>query len=194
MQPDQSTEKEHSKHSWVRWIFPVMCMQCEDAPCIETCPEEAIRKRGDGIVWIDEDKCIGCGECIAMCVYGAMSPRWDSSAELLSKKMVEYAHAVLKDKKAIFVSFIMDISPDCDCWHMNRPAVTPDIGIAASTDPVALDQACIDLVLQNAGEDPFLKAHPNITWRTQLEYAEEIGLGSREYELIKVACEVDKNK
>jgi len=165
----------------------VACRMCE-----KNCPTGAITV--EKVARIDYDKCIGCGECIAMCVYGAMSPQWDSSSELLSKKMVEYAYAVLKDKKAVFISFIMDISPDCDCWHMNRPAVTPDIGIAASTDPVALDQACIDLVLQNAGEDPFLKAHPNITWRTQLEYAEEIGLGSREYELIKVACEVDKNR
>ncbi len=55
-----------------RWIFPVMCMQCEDAPCIETCPEEAIRKRDDGIVWIDEDRCIGCGECMDVCPYKAI--------------------------------------------------------------------------------------------------------------------------
>lgn len=56
-----------------RWIFPVMCMHCEDASCMETCPEKAISKREDGIVWINEEKCVGCGECIDICPYGAIS-------------------------------------------------------------------------------------------------------------------------
>ena len=56
-----------------RWVFPVMCMHCEDAPCVKICPEEAIHKRDDGIVWVDEDRCIGCGECIDVCPYGVIS-------------------------------------------------------------------------------------------------------------------------
>ena len=54
-----------------RWIFPIFCMQCENAPCINACPEDAIYKE-DGIVVINEDKCIGCGECKGVCPYGAI--------------------------------------------------------------------------------------------------------------------------
>jgi len=104
--------------------------------------------------------CIGCGQCIAVCNYEAVEPSWDSSAELLSKKMVEYAKAVLKDKRAIFVNFIVNVSPDCDCWHVNRPAVAPDIGIVVSDDPVAIDQACIDLVLKPPTKIPSFRFIP----------------------------------
>lgn len=160
------------------------CIACR--MCERNCPVGAITV--SKVAVIDYTRCIGCGQCIAMCNYGAILPKWDNSSELLSKKMVEYTYAVLKDKPAVFVSFITDISPDCDCWNTNRPAVAPNIGIAASTDPVALDQACIDLVIQATGEDPFLRVHPKVSWSTQLQYAEEIGLGTRKYELVKVAC------
>lgn len=160
------------------------CVACRT--CERFCPTGAIRV--SKIAKIDYDVCIGCGQCIAVCNYGAVEPSWDSSAELLSKKMVEYAKAVLKDKRAIFVNFIVNVSPDCDCWHVNRPAVAPDIGIAVSDDPVAIDQACIDLVLKATHQDPFLQVHPNVSWETQLAYAEQIGLGSRRYELVEVAC------
>lgn len=157
------------------------CVSC--GMCETYCPTGAV-KVGDRAV-IDYDACIGCGQCVAMCNYGAMVPEWNASSDLLSRKMVEYSHAVLKGKreKTIFVSFITNISPDCDCWSINRPPIAPDIGIAASTDPVALDQACVDLVMNKVGEDPFHKAHPEVSWKEQLEYAEQFGLGSRKYEL-----------
>jgi len=112
------------------------------------------------IARIDYNVCIGCGQCIAVCNYEAVEPSWDSSAELLSKKTVEYAKAVLKDKRAIFVNFIVNVSPDCDCWHVNRPAVAPDIGIVVSDDPVAIDQACIDLVLKPPTKIPSFRFIP----------------------------------
>jgi uncharacterized Fe-S center protein len=96
----------------------------------------------------------------------------------------------------------MDVSPDCDCWNCNDAAIVPNIGIAASFDPVALDQACADMVTQSAanlntvlkvhkhGElqdvDKFKMIHPNTDWKAGLKYAEEIGLGTVDYELVKV--------
>lgn len=163
----------------------VACRMCE-----RNCPTGAISV--DKVAVIDYDVCIGCGQCIAMCNYGAMVPRWDSSTELLSKKMAEYAKATLIGKKALFVSFITNVSPDCDCWSINRPPIAPDIGIAASADPVALDKACIDLVMKEVGHDPFEEVHPDVTWKTQLEYAEKIGLGKMDYEMVEVAVLKEK--
>lgn len=54
-----------------RWVFPIFCMQCESPPCVEVCPEEATYKREDGIIVIDEAKCIGCGACVEACPYAA---------------------------------------------------------------------------------------------------------------------------
>ncbi len=160
------------------------CVACR--MCQRFCPTGAITVQKHAI--INYDLCIGCGECVAMCNYGAMEPRWDTSNDLLCRKMVEYTKAVLKDKKAVFIAFLTDISPDCDCWNANRQPIAPNIGIVASRDPVALEQACIDLVMETVGKDPFKEIHPKAPWKVQLEYAEEIGLGSRRYELVKVAC------
>jgi len=157
----------------------VACRMCE-----RNCPVGAITVDGHAV--IDYDLCIGCGQCVAMCNYGAMVPQWDASADLLSRKIAEYAKAAINGKPAVFVSFITQVSPDCDCWSINRPPIAPDIGIAASNDPVALDQACVDLVIEATGEDPFKKAHPQVSWSEQLEQAEKIGLGSRQYELKKI--------
>ena len=160
------------------------CIAC--GVCAKYCPTGAIEVEEHAM--IDYDRCIGCGQCIIMCDHGSMKPRWDSSSEMLCMKIAEYSKAVLKGKKAIFVSFMMDISPDCDCWNMNNPPIAPDIGIAVSDDPVALDQACVDLIIEEVGYDPFKKVHPDVDWEVQLIHAEKIGLGSREYELVKVAC------
>ncbi|RKX45903.1 MAG: 4Fe-4S ferredoxin [Thermotogae bacterium] len=176
-------EQHSDSKPYVREENCVACRMCE-----KHCPENAIIV--EKVAKIDYEKCVGCGECIAMCIYGAMSPKWSSSAEILSKKIAEYALAAVKGKKAIFISFLTQISPDCDCWHINKPPVVSDIGFAASSDPVALDQACIDLVLQKAGKDPFLEVHPSVNWKIQLEHAERIGLGSRAYDLVKVACDL----
>jgi hypothetical protein len=141
----------------------------------------------DEVSRIDYNVCIGCGECITMCNYDAIHPTWDSSGEIASKKIAEYAKAALSGKKAVFVSLINNVSPNCDCYFINEPPVAPDIGIVASTDPVSIDKACIDLVMDKVGYDPFRKVHPNVTWKTQLEHAEKIGLGEENYELIEVA-------
>ena len=64
----------------------------------------------------------------------------------MNYKIAEYTKAVLKDKPHFHISFVMNVSPECDCWNHNDAAIIPDLGILASMDPVALDQACADLV------------------------------------------------
>ena len=72
---------------------------------------------------------------------------WDTS-ERLNYKIAEYSVAVLKDKPHFHISFIMNVSPECDCWNHNDAAIIPDLGMLVSADPVALDKACADLVIQ----------------------------------------------
>jgi uncharacterized Fe-S center protein len=158
------------------------CVKCQ--LCARNCPVEAIEI--NEYAQIDYDLCIGCGQCVAMCNFGALVPVWDSSTDQLCKKMAEYTLAVLKEKKSFHISFINNVSPNCDCWSSNDIPVSPDIGIAVSTDPVALDQACIDLVVHEVGHDPFHEVHPETDWSEQLKHAEKIGLGKRKYELIKI--------
>ena len=115
--------------------------------------------------------------------------------------MVEYTSAVLNGKlgKSIFINFLTDISPACDCYGHNDVPIVGDIGILLSIDPVAIDQASVDLVnLQRAaensilessiepGQDKFKGLYPKVNWPLQLEYAEQIGLGSRQYDLISI--------
>ena len=183
------------------------CIGCRI--CEKYCRHAAVTVTG-GKAHIDYGKCVGCGQCVAVCQHeGAVVKDWDSS-ETLNYKIAEYALAVVKDKPSFHISFIMNVSPNCDCWNHNDAAIIPDLGIAASFDPVALDCACADLVkaapvLQNnaitdidsksgkdhshdrhAGEDKFHIVHPDTKWEAGVEHGEKIGLGSREYTLVRV--------
>jgi uncharacterized Fe-S center protein len=158
---------------------------------------------------IDYDKCVGCGQCVAVCQKSAAVIKDYDTSEVLNSKIAEYAYAVVKDKPSFHISFIMNVSPNCDCWGHNDAAIVPDLGIAASFDPVALDCACADMVkaapslMGNAisdkegectcghhhhhkGEDKFRLVHPDTDWESGVAYGEKIGLGCRSYELIHV--------
>jgi len=162
-----------------------------DAECIKWCPTNAISLKADK-AFIDRSKCIGCAECIAVCPTGAISASWAGTPDSIQEKMAEYAYGVLKDKKdrCIFFNYLVEISPNCDCYPHNDPPIVPDIGFLASKDIVAIDQASIDLVNEAhgriKGKDKFRTIYPNINWSVQLSYAEKIGLGSRKYKLNKV--------
>ncbi len=170
-----------------------------DGTCVKWCPADAIALV-DKKAQVDLKKCIGCGECAVSCITGAIGIAWSGSIKLVQEKIVEYAYGVLKPKrgKVGFINFLMDITPDCDCPSWSDAPIVPDIGIVSSKDPVAIDQASIDLVNAqvgninsrlksgfNKGEDKF-KAINEIDWSLQLKYAEKIGLGSRKYELVKI--------
>jgi hypothetical protein len=175
------------------------CTGCGD--CVVHCAQEAIgiNPETEKAV-IDPVKCVGCGECILVCPYGNIQIQWNESIPVFLKKMMEYAYGVMKDRrdKAVFVNFITQVSPACDCYGHNDLPIVGDIGILASRDPVAIDQACVDLVNASPGilgsalkehvpgADKFKDIYPQVDWPLQLEYAEQLRLGAREYELIKV--------
>jgi uncharacterized Fe-S center protein len=154
--------------------------------CVKECPSEAISLK-EGKAQIEEQKCIGCGQRIVCCEEKAIEVRWKRDSELFQKKMVEHALGVLKGKegRVLFLNFLSSITPLCDCWSKSDPAVVPDIGVLGSRDPVAIDQASIDLVNQKAHEDIFRRIH-HFDWSVQLRYAEELGLGRRSYELFEI--------
>ena len=172
--------------------------------CVKHCAHDAIHLNQERKAEIDYSKCVGCGQCIALCQYDSASMGANDTSERLNYKIAEYTKAVLKDKPNFHVSFIMNVSPECDCWNHNDAAVVPDLGIAASFDPVALDKACADLVihapaLQTVNRltesrphehledtDKFRLMHPDTDWLAGLTHAEKIGIGNMQYELIEV--------
>ena len=137
-----------------------------------------------------QDKCIGCGECLAMCRFGAVKYDWDAENELLQKNMAEHALGVLKGKqgRAVFFNYVISVAKDCDCFsRTDIPAIVDDIGILASADAVAIDKAAVDLVETKGGKNlGKLLGNEKLNPRYQLEHAERIGLGTTDYELIEL--------
>lgn len=179
------------------------CLGC--GLCEEHCAHGAISVREDGIAAIDYDRCVGCGQCVATCQSDAAVVNNDSSVDDLNRKIAEYAKAVLLGKPNFHINIIIDVSPECDCWGYNDVPVVPNIGMAASFDPVALDCACSDLVNKapisrtpnsitdrhspeecDRDHDHWHLIHPDTNWRSCMEHAEKIGVGNCEYELIEV--------
>ncbi len=176
------------------------CVGCGE--CVRWCRGHAIKLvkiEGMKKAQITPEKCIGCAECILTCRQQAITIQWNESIPTFMEKMVEYAKAVLKNKagKALFLNFLTDVSPLCDCTPFSDRSIVPSIGILGSSDIVSIDRASVNLVnkapgnsvssLKSAfapGEDKFRALFPEIDWNHQLDYAEELGLGSSDYELI----------
>ena len=155
----------------------------------------------NGKAHIDHDKCVGCGRCIAVCPKNAVQADNDESTTNLNRKIAEYTKAVVDGRPCFHISLVIDVSPNCDCRPENDMAIVPNVGMFASFDPVALDMACVDAVNAqtplrgSAADDAHAKAHvhdhfqrlhPDTNWRSCLEHGEKIGIGTREYELIKI--------
>jgi len=175
-------------------IIAEKCTACKR--CVGACPVDAITISPDRIAAIDFEICYGCGECVASCPYAAIAVQWKTTPEALQEKIVEHVAGVFEGKegKTIYLSFITDVSPDCDCWSFSDAPVVANIGILASTDIVAIDQAAFDMVTQatglpggrgegmGPGDDKFA-AITGVDGTIGLRYAQEHGLGSCDYEL-----------
>ena len=182
-------------------VDPDACRMCRQ--CAKQCGSDAI-SYDSGKAYIDPDLCKGCGRCIGVCAFDAIYTNFDSVSEALGRKMAEYTAAIAAGKPVFWINMIMDVSPDCDCHGENDAPILPNLGMLASFDAVALDQACADLCLKadplpnsqltdrlsnphaHTHHDPFKDVHPNTSWRECLEHAEKIGLGTREYELVRM--------
>ena len=153
---------------------------------------------------VNTNNCVGCGRCLGACNFDAISFSTSSAISELNCRMAEYTKAVVDGRPNFHISLIVDVSPNCDCHCENDAPILPNIGMFASFDPLALDQACVDacqaaqpirasqlgdrMAMPNFIDhhDHFTNSTPESEWRTCLEHAEKIGLGSRDYELITV--------
>jgi hypothetical protein len=192
-------------------VISKKCIAC--GMCLEQCAQGAIslvdraedvprpNDSVEQIMVIDQELCVGCARCIHACPQGAVSINYEKDLPKFMERMVEYTVGALqgKEKRSLFINFLTQISPACDCYPFSDAPVVADIGIVASRDPVAIDQACMDLVnsqppLQSsclkdselAKTDKVRAVYPHVAWDHQLAYASDLGLGSREYDLVTV--------
>ena len=134
---------------------------------------------------VDTTNCIGCGECTISCPKGVFELSWDDSLKNVQEKIVEVCYGVLKNKKSFSISFLNHITKYCDCNTRRDKVLLDDIGIVAGADPVAVDKASIDIVNKIYGKDFIKHLYPDIDYMVQLNYAQELGIGSKEYTLIQ---------
>jgi len=192
-------------------IDPKKCIGC--GTCEDQCAHGAIalverppdvprsKDKVKKLVSIDQYLCVGCARCIHACPQGALGINFEMDLPRFMEGVVEYTVGTLKgkEKRSLFVNFLTQISPACDCYPFADAPIVPDIGILASRDPVAIDQASVDLLqtqpilessclkdVANAHVDKIKAVYPKIEWQHQLQYAEQLGLGSRAYDLVKL--------
>jgi hypothetical protein len=185
------------QHECAKPFINELCTGC--GTCIQLCPVDAMTLE-DQRAFIDYEGCIGCNNCVDNCPEMAIDLPWDEM-ETFMERMVEYAYGAVKNKKGKvgYMNFLMNITPDCDCLPWSDRPIVPDIGILASSDPVALDAASYDLVDQEKGfenshlhknhqhgGDKFQGVWDEVDGKVQIRYGEEVGLGTADYELIKL--------
>lgn len=155
--------------------------------CMRWCPQNAIVEQ-EGKAAIITEKCIGCGECLTMCRYDGVTIDWGSESGTLQKSMAEHALGVMKNKmdRCFFFNLLLDMTKDCDCFPVNQQKIAHDLGILASRDPVAIDRATIDLTAQAFGRSIAELSFNDQDVMIQIQHGEKIGLGSMNYELIRV--------
>lgn len=151
------------------------------------------------------ENCVGCGRCLGACNFDAIYFKENNANEMLGRRMAEYAKAVVDGRPSFHISLVLDVSPNCDCHAENDIPIIPDVGMFCSFDPLALDQACADAcqlqspvigsqLWRNVNApgfkdqgDIFKNNKPEAEWRSCLEQAEKVGLGTRDYELVKLS-------
>jgi uncharacterized Fe-S center protein len=182
-------------------IIEERCTAC--GRCVAHCPSDAL-SIVDNVVVRNVDKCEMCAICYGDCPDRAFDIVWISSEQdpyFYHETKMEHALGAVqgKDGRVFFINFINQVSPNCDCyWHNDAPIIS-DVGVVASKDPVAIDQASLDLMNQQPGlpgtalkanmapgEDKVRGVYPYSQHEIQLDYGQRMGLGFREYNLIKI--------
>ena len=195
--------KAHMHNNGTPTIDQNICRGCKR--CQKECANNGLQYNEETHkMSINENNCLGCGRCLGACNFDAISFKQYNAVEILDAKIAEYTKAVIQGRENFHISLIVDVSPYCDCHSENDAPILPNIGMFASFDPVAIDQACADACLaatpiENSllgdnmkkadfedHHDHFKNTTPESEWKFQLSHGEKIGLGNRNYELIKI--------
>ena len=178
-------------------ILTEKCVGC--GMCVRNCANNGVHVV-DGKAVIDDVHCVGCGYCMAYCPKNAIACKWDEAKPVLNRKIAEYTKAAINGRPAFHIAMVMDVQANCDCSSAHDPSLVPDVGMFASFDPVALDQACVDAInaqpiqpsspiaahAHEEHRDVFTLAHPDTDYAAGLAHAVKLGLGEREYTLTEV--------
>ncbi|HMA04344.1 MAG TPA: DUF362 domain-containing protein [Methanomicrobiales archaeon] len=193
-----SARGKREMHEAHAMTVPERCRGC--GSCVEVCPAGALSLKGEKVS-LDRETCLGCGECLTACLQSAIEFDWTVDIPAFTERLVEYACGALEGKRdrAGFFNFLLSVTPDCDCVRWSDAPLVSDIGILASRDPVAIDAASLDLVNRQAGlagtllethhrpgEDKFRGVWEHTRGDLQISYAEECGLGTRDYRLREI--------
>ena len=172
------------QHSSIKpYIDETQCESC--CECLNWCPENAIVITADS-ARITPEICIGCGECIAVCNFNAVKFNYAVESADLQRRMAEYAMGAVMNKrdKCIYINVLTDMTSQCDCMSITQQPIISDVGILLGTDPVAIDQATLDLTREANTLDLGHMSFPELDPSVQITHAEKIGLGSRKYQLV----------
>ena len=164
-------------------VLEKKCTSC--GCCIKICPVEAISFKKEK-AFIDQAKCIGCGECLSACKFDSIFINWSEDHDVFAKRMIDVANFILsKFKNKFFITFGFDITKECDCISAkNEKIFSENIGILASSDPLAIDKAMVDLI--NMNKDLFKQTGLLDTYKIMFDYGHKKGLGNQDYNLIKI--------
>lgn len=136
---------------------------------------------------------IGCASSFGKAyIHGAGDPKkfWDSDHDEFIESMAEAASAVVNHFKGniVYINVMANMSVDCDCCAVAEDPCMKDIGILASTDPIAIDRACLDLVYNSndPGKDHLIERIESRNGAHIIEHALTLGFGTDKYELINI--------
>ncbi|MCR4430329.1 MAG: DUF362 domain-containing protein [Tepidanaerobacteraceae bacterium] len=186
---------EEKKH--LQWVEE-KCIRC--GQCVNVCPHGAIKLENGRIV-IDVSICVKCARCARVCEQKALEV--PITEEGFQKGLAEAAYAVVstfEKGRILYINFITEVQPECDCMPMADTPLVQDQGVMVSHDIVAIDQAALDMI-NNAEPLPqskaadknvkkgdiILKAVTGKDAQLHIDAAYELGMGSKEYELIAVS-------
>ncbi|MEI6287153.1 MAG: DUF362 domain-containing protein [Bacillota bacterium] len=181
-----SRQGKMRQHSDVKpLVIETKCVKC--GRCVKWCPKDAIAMT-ETCAKIDTVACIGCGECLAVCKFSAIKHSWEVDTDVMQQNMAEHALGAVIDKvgKVFYFNVLTNMTKECDCMGEAQHKCMSDIGIMASSDPVALDQATLDMTAKLSGKNLAEISHETVNYKAQLIHAAKIGMGSLEYELVEI--------
>ncbi|MFH0920607.1 MAG: DUF362 domain-containing protein [Fibrobacterota bacterium] len=152
--------------------------------CVKWCPSDCITMT-DKKARINWDACIGCGECLVECRFDAILYNWEMDKTRIQELTADHAYGVVKGRQCFYINYALNFTKDCDCFGTVKTPVVSDLGLFASTDPVAIDEACITIIEERNKKPLSDLTYPGLDPRIQTRRGQALGMGTREYRLVE---------